>query len=99
MAAALIGLESDFLQSVPGGELSDRPAPPRVPVIEVTGDDGRPGVGHQQRAQRGQLRGVSATAQGEVDPVQADDQQAGVGQGEAGHGDGFGGAQPGLRIA
>ena len=98
MAAAPIGLEGDFLQSVAGGELIDRPAAPRIPVIEVAGDDGRSGVGHQQRAERGYLLQVSAAAQGEVDPVQADHQQVGVGQGKARHGDGFGGAQPGLRI-
>ena len=98
VAAAPIGLEGDFLQSVAGGERIDSPAPPRIPVIEVTGDDGRAGVGHQQRAERAYLLKVSAAAQGEVDPVQADHQQVGVGQGKSGHGDGFGGAQPGLRI-
>ena len=98
MAAAPIGLEGDFLQSVAGGELIDRPAPPRIPVIEIAGDDGRAGVGHQQRAEGGYLRKVSAAAQGEVDPVQADHQQVRVGQGKSGHGDGFWGAQPGLRI-
>ena len=98
MATAQIGIESDFPQGVAGGELIDNPASPRIPVVEVTGDDDRAGVSQQQSAEGGDLLPVTAAAQGEVDPVQTDHQQIFVGQGKSGDGDGFRGAQPGLRI-